>query len=99
MSKMDEMGEIEMKINYIIGSTSILDLNSKKDILQHVMIYCNNEKYIIQPDGTKLYIILESQENKKECSIRLDYITDINIINIIYNIVKSRSDKLNTSNI
>ena len=91
------MGEIEMKINYIISNTSILDLQSKRNILQNVMLYCNNEKYIFQQDGTKLYIILESQEQKKECSIRLDYITDINIINIIYNIVKSRSDKLNTS--
>ena len=91
------MGELEMKINYIISNTLILDLQSKHNILQHVMQYCDNEKYIIQPDGTKLYIILESQEHKKECSIRLDYITDKNIINIIYNIVKSRSDKLNIS--
>ena len=97
MVETDEMGEIDMKLRYIISNTSILDLQSKRNILQTVMVYCNNEKYIVQPDGNKLYIILESQGDKNECSIRLDYIKDKNIINIIYNIVRSRSDKLNIS--
>ena len=97
MVETDEMGEIDMKLRYIISNTSILDLQSKRNILQTVMVYCNNEKYIVQPDGTKLYIILESKGDKNECSIRLDYIKDKNIINIIYNIVRSRSDKLNIS--
>jgi len=92
----DDLGEVIMKMDYIIANTSILDKQSKLNILQTVLLYCNNEKFIVQPDGTKLNIILESQ-HKKECSICLHNIKDKNIINIIYNIIKSRSDKLNTS--
>ena len=94
----DDIGETLMKMDYIISNTSLLDMQSKRNILQTVMLYCNNEKFIVLEDGTKLNIILESQ-HKKECSICLHNIKDKNIINIIYNIIKSRSDKLNTSGI
>ena len=63
-----------------------------------ILLICVYEKFIVLEDGTKLNIILESQ-HKKECSICLHNIKDKNIINIIYNIIKSRSDKLNTSGI